>query len=138
MSPFAQSLCQAQISILEIFHIFLWLKFSPSLTLAKIEHFSKVFFRTVSGETPIMLLFLLSFNKLRFQNSGRGYYQSIRVYNREIDPDFQGAGLCHRDFIDQSIIEFRPEILHRKFQDRPHHQPYGQHPAYPPHNRFLL
>ena len=42
MPPFAQSLCQAQISILEIFHIFLWLKFSPSLILTKIEHFSKV------------------------------------------------------------------------------------------------
>ncbi len=39
---FAQSLGQAQISILEIFHIFLRLKFSPSLTLTKIEHFSKV------------------------------------------------------------------------------------------------
>jgi hypothetical protein len=39
MSPFAQSLCQAQISILEILYIFLRLKFSPSLTLAKIEHF---------------------------------------------------------------------------------------------------
>jgi hypothetical protein len=33
---------QAQISILEIFHIFLWLKFSPSLILNKIERFSKV------------------------------------------------------------------------------------------------
>jgi hypothetical protein len=42
MSPFAQSLCQTQISILEIFNIFLRLKFSPSSTLAKIEHFSKV------------------------------------------------------------------------------------------------
>ncbi len=42
MSPFAQSLCRAQISILEIFHIFLRLKFSPSSTLVKIEHFSKV------------------------------------------------------------------------------------------------
>jgi hypothetical protein len=41
MSPFAQSLRQAQISILEILIIFLWLKFSPSLTLAKIEHFFK-------------------------------------------------------------------------------------------------
>ena len=38
-SPFAQSLRQAQILILEIFNIFLWLKFSPSLTLDKIEHF---------------------------------------------------------------------------------------------------
>ena len=27
---------------LEIFNIFLWLKSSPSLTMAKIEHFSKV------------------------------------------------------------------------------------------------
>jgi hypothetical protein len=42
MLPFGQSLCQAQISILEIFHIFLRLKFSPSLILAKIEYFSKV------------------------------------------------------------------------------------------------
>ena len=38
----AQSQRQAQILILEIFNIFLWLKPSPSLTLTKIEHFSKV------------------------------------------------------------------------------------------------
>jgi len=37
--PFAQSLRQAQILILEILHVFLWLKSSPSLTLDKIEHF---------------------------------------------------------------------------------------------------
>jgi hypothetical protein len=42
MPPFAQSLCQAQISILEILNIFLWLKFSPSLTLTKIDLFSKI------------------------------------------------------------------------------------------------
>ena len=40
--PFAQSRRQAQISILKIFNIFLRLKFSPSLTLGKTEHFSKV------------------------------------------------------------------------------------------------
>ena len=40
--PFGQSRRQTQISILEIFNIFLWLKFSPSLILTKIEHFSKV------------------------------------------------------------------------------------------------
>jgi len=39
---FAQFLCQAQILILEILNVFLWLKFSPSLNLNKIEHFSKV------------------------------------------------------------------------------------------------
>ena len=39
MSTFAQSLRQAQILILEIFNIFLWLKFSPFLTLDKIERF---------------------------------------------------------------------------------------------------
>jgi hypothetical protein len=49
MPPFAQSLCQAQISILEIFNIFLWLKFSPSLTLNKIEHFSKVSKIAITG-----------------------------------------------------------------------------------------
>jgi len=38
-SPFAQYLRQAQILILEILHVFLWLKFSPSLILNKIEHF---------------------------------------------------------------------------------------------------
>jgi hypothetical protein len=42
MSPFAQSLRQAQILILEILNVFLWLKFSPSLTLNKIEHFETV------------------------------------------------------------------------------------------------
>ncbi len=40
--PFAQFLCQAQILILKILDVFLWLKFSPSLNLNKIEHFSKV------------------------------------------------------------------------------------------------
>ena len=38
-SPFAQYLRQAQILILEILNVFLWLKFSPSLILNKIEHF---------------------------------------------------------------------------------------------------
>jgi len=33
---------QAQILILKILHVFLWLKFSPFLALNKIEHFSKV------------------------------------------------------------------------------------------------
>ena len=42
MSPFAQSLRQAQTLILKILNVFLWLKFSPFLTLNKIEHFSKV------------------------------------------------------------------------------------------------
>jgi len=41
-SPFAQFLRQAQILILEISNIFLWLKFSPSLNLNKIEHSAKV------------------------------------------------------------------------------------------------
>ena len=40
--PFAQFLCQAQILILKILNVFLWLKFSPSLNLNKIENFSKV------------------------------------------------------------------------------------------------
>jgi hypothetical protein len=40
--PFAQFRRQAQILILEIFNIFLRLKFSPSLDLNKIWHFSKV------------------------------------------------------------------------------------------------
>jgi hypothetical protein len=39
MSPFAQYLRQAQILILEILNVFLWLKFLPSLILKKIEHF---------------------------------------------------------------------------------------------------
>jgi hypothetical protein len=38
-SPFAQYLRQAQILILEILNVFLWLKFEPSLLLNKIEHF---------------------------------------------------------------------------------------------------
>ena len=43
--PFAQFLCQAQILILKILHVFLWLKFSPSLNLNPAKsgkHFSKV------------------------------------------------------------------------------------------------
>jgi len=39
---FAQSRRQAQILILKIPNVFLWLKFSPSLALNKIGHFSKV------------------------------------------------------------------------------------------------
>jgi hypothetical protein len=42
MPPFAQFLCQTQILILKILNVFLWLKFSPSLALNKIERFSKV------------------------------------------------------------------------------------------------
>ena len=41
-SPFAQFLCQTQILILEIPHVFLWLKLSSSLTLNKIEYFLKL------------------------------------------------------------------------------------------------
>jgi hypothetical protein len=40
--PFAQFQRQAQILSLEILNVFLHLKFSPSLNLNKIEHFSKV------------------------------------------------------------------------------------------------
>ena len=39
MPSFAQSLRQAQILILEILNVFLWLKFWPSLALNKIERF---------------------------------------------------------------------------------------------------
>ena len=46
---FAQFLRQAQILILKILTVFLWLKFSPSLTLNKIEHFSKV---SISEKPP--------------------------------------------------------------------------------------
>ena len=40
--PFAQFQRQTQILSLEILNVFLHLKFSPSLNLNKIEHFSKV------------------------------------------------------------------------------------------------
>jgi len=40
--PFARFLRQAQILILEILNVFLWLKFSPSLNSNKNLHFSKV------------------------------------------------------------------------------------------------
>ena len=39
MSQFAQSLRQAQILILEILNVFLWLTLSPSLILNKLKHF---------------------------------------------------------------------------------------------------
>jgi hypothetical protein len=42
MSPFTQSPCQAQILILEILSVFLWLKFESSLTLNKMGPFSKL------------------------------------------------------------------------------------------------
>ena len=41
MPPFAQYLRQFKILILEIPNVLLWLKFSPSLALNKIEYFSK-------------------------------------------------------------------------------------------------
>jgi hypothetical protein len=47
--PFAQFQRQTQILSLEILNVFLHLKFSPSLNLNKIEHFSKV--STDKGET---------------------------------------------------------------------------------------
>jgi hypothetical protein len=47
--PFAQSRRQAQILILKILNVFLWLKFSPFLALSKIEHFSKVSRRSGTG-----------------------------------------------------------------------------------------
>ena len=50
--PFVQFLRQAQILILGISNIFLWLKFSPSLNLNKIEHSAKV--------SNLYLLFILS------------------------------------------------------------------------------
>ena len=40
MSPFPQHLRQAQLLILEIRNVFLWLKFLPSLIFKKIEHFA--------------------------------------------------------------------------------------------------
>jgi hypothetical protein len=40
-SPFAQSLRQTQILILEILNVCLWLKFSSSLILDKIERFQR-------------------------------------------------------------------------------------------------
>jgi len=46
--PFAQFLCQAQILILKILNVFLWLKLLPSLDLNKIERFSKVSFRDLN------------------------------------------------------------------------------------------
>jgi hypothetical protein len=57
MPPFAQSLSQVQISILEILHMFLRLKFSPSLILTKIEHFLKVSMRSL---LVLMLVVVIS------------------------------------------------------------------------------
>ncbi len=54
--PFAQSQCQDQILILEISNIFLWLKSSPSLTLTKIEHFSKVSPYQCDSQCGIMVI----------------------------------------------------------------------------------
>ena len=56
--PFAQLLRQAQILILEIFNIFLRLKFSPSLYLNKIGHFSKV---SNNNERPVLHRSLVMF-----------------------------------------------------------------------------
>ena len=65
---FAQFRCQAPISILEILKVFLWLKFSPSLDLNKIEHFSKVLL-TKTRRTS------LAHQKLQFRRT------SISLYN---------------------------------------------------------
>jgi hypothetical protein len=46
---FVRFLCQAQILILEILDVFLWLKLSPSLNLNKNIYFSKVSLRLQSN-----------------------------------------------------------------------------------------
>ena len=48
-------LCQTQILILKILNVFLWLKFSPSLNLNKIEHFSKVSKSVVKSQLNIII-----------------------------------------------------------------------------------
>jgi hypothetical protein len=50
--PFAQFRRQAQILILEILNVFLWLKLSSSLNLNKIGHFSKVSMRAPKNRLP--------------------------------------------------------------------------------------
>ena len=54
--PFARLLRQAQILILEILNVFLWLKLSPSLYLAKIGRSSKV---SVQPQLLIITVWLL-------------------------------------------------------------------------------
>ena len=53
--PFAQFRRLAQILILEILNVFLWLKFSPSLNVNEIEHFSKVSSRHQNDAIPFDL-----------------------------------------------------------------------------------
>jgi len=55
MSGIYATLRQAQISILEIFYIFLWLKFSPSLNSNKNYHFAKVSIDCFSYRSPKIL-----------------------------------------------------------------------------------
>jgi len=71
--PFNQFLRQAQILIIEISNIFLWLKFLPSLNLNKIEHSAKV-----SNEKIFNQIFLLSSRRdLPFLHIGSGVSRYI-------------------------------------------------------------
>jgi len=68
--PFAQFQRQAQILSLEILNVFLQLKFSPSLNLNKIEHFSKVSHMDALSQTFLLLILKkVAFNQAVF--SGR-------------------------------------------------------------------
>ena len=63
--PFSQSLHQAQILILEILNVCLWLKFAPSLTLDKIEHFETASKEILQSQPNSIRLFINADSVLR-------------------------------------------------------------------------
>lgn len=74
MPPFAQSLCPIQFPIIEIFHIFMRLKFSPSLIRTSIEDFSKVSLNLI-GLTGARFLFGNS------GKAGKGFKEYLKRIN---------------------------------------------------------
>ena len=86
MPPFSQSHRQAQIPILEILNVCLWLKLSPSLILNKIERFSKVsqfvLKRFVHGVCFPVNTYLKRYNSL----FNKGLSTSLHQKNRQKIP----------------------------------------------------
>ncbi len=94
---FAQFLCQAQILILKILNVFLWLKSSPSLNLNKIEHFSKVSLRLRHVRNTFLIVLSGLIVTLTFScDTGdryAGIYQSTEHPENYIELKENGVGV---------------------------------------------
>jgi hypothetical protein len=86
---------QAQILILEILNVFLWLKFSPFLNLNKNEHFSKVspdilyFYR--EAMTPFFLCGACPVECIAYSSGVANYFSSVFSVRSVRDTIFRAA-----------------------------------------------